>query len=202
MGVNVPVRCQCGAVRGVARDVSPGAVNRVVCSCKFCQSYARHLGQDAQILDEFQGTEVVQLSPAAFEITEGHDQLACLTLTKSGALRWYAACCQTPLGNTLRHGRIPFLGVVRVCLGEPASGPSLDEAVGPIRARVNGSYPPDRQAELKATRWALVTMLAHFGALMLWWRARGDHRKHPFFDPKTGAPIREPVRVRIGDSPA
>ncbi len=43
--VDIPLRCLCGRMRGVARAVSPSAGFRFVCYCKDCQAFARFLEQ-------------------------------------------------------------------------------------------------------------------------------------------------------------
>ena len=65
------IRCECGAVTGVARGVSPATVNRVVCHCRGCTAYAHVLGRASEILDARGGTEVFQMSPRQLSITTG-----------------------------------------------------------------------------------------------------------------------------------
>src|SRR5262245_25612243 len=97
---DLAIRCDCGAVRGVARGVSGERGNRVVCYCDDCQSFAHVLERSEDTLDAHGGTEIFQMSPAQLEFTAGADRLACLRLTPKGLLRWYASCCRTPIGNT------------------------------------------------------------------------------------------------------
>jgi len=40
---NLPLRCRCGRVRGVANEVAPSAGFRFVCYCKDCRAFARFL---------------------------------------------------------------------------------------------------------------------------------------------------------------
>ena len=149
------LRCQCQKVKAVVRDQSPRVVSRVICYCKFCQSYARHLGQDDEILDEQGGTEVVQVQPSRLEFVEGEDQLACLTLTKSGPLRWYTKCCKTPIANTLANRKMPFVGILAHNFDQQSMSEPIEDVVGPLRARVNGDF-GNEAAKMKAGRWALT----------------------------------------------
>lgn len=48
--VDLPLRCSCGALRGVLRGMSPARGNRVVCYCRDCQAFAHFLDRD-EILD-------------------------------------------------------------------------------------------------------------------------------------------------------
>ena len=93
-----PLQCRCGTLKGVIAN--PRSGNRVVCYCRDCQAFAYFLGREADVLDELGGSEVVQILPRNLTFTQGVETLACLRLTENGLLRWYAACCSTPIGNT------------------------------------------------------------------------------------------------------
>jgi hypothetical protein len=173
-------------VRAVARGVAPETGNHCVCYCNDCQAFAKALDR-VDVLDANGGTDIFQLSQARFEFTHGVEHVAWLRLTPKGLARWYASCCNTPIGNTLASPGVPFVGVIRAFVREPAS-----DALGPIRARVfrecatgdAAAIPPDNQS-----RW---TMLLRIFGLVISWRLRGDHKRSPFFDAATGAPLKEP----------
>jgi hypothetical protein len=178
--------CRCGTVRAVAHGVTPEIGNHCVCYCDDCQAFPKALGRP-DVLDANGGTDIFQLSPARVEFTHGVDRVACLRLTDKGLVRWYASCCNTPIGNTLLTPAIPFVGVIRSFVPEAATG-----TLGPIRARVfrefatgdTAAIPPDNQS-----RW---TMLLRLIGLMISWRLRGDHKRSPFFHVVTRAPIVTP----------
>ncbi len=92
--------CRCGKLAGEV-DVNT-AVNRGICYCKDCQAFAYFLGAPERILDAQGGTDIVQTSPQALTFTAGREHLACMGLTPHGLMRWYAACCNTAIGNTAR----------------------------------------------------------------------------------------------------
>src|SRR5688500_7644860 len=143
MPADLPVRCSCGALRAVARGVSARRGNHVVCYCDDCQSFAHFLERAGETLDAHGGTEIFHTSPARLEFTSGAARLACMRLTPNGMLRWYASCCRTPIGNTLPTPRIPFVGLIVRCI-ERSDGRSLDEALGPIRARGHARFAKNR----------------------------------------------------------
>lgn len=180
MTVDLPLRCACGSVRGVIRDVSPRTVNRVVCCCSGCQAYARTLGRAHEILDEHGGTDIFQASPAKLEITEGRKHLACLQQTPTGALRWHARCCDSPIANTLPSMRVPFMAVVHTIVDRSQIERPLDELLGPVRVYVNGRFDKALARQLHATGWALVRMLWRYAPMLLRWRLRGDHKRWAF----------------------
>ena len=188
MPTDIPLRCGCGQVRGVATAVSPASGNRMVCYCDDCQAFAHHLDR-ADVLDAHGGTDVFQVAPAQVRITEGHAQLRCLRLSEKGAFRWYAGCCRTPLANTVPW--IPFVGIIHAFMDHPAGGRSRDEALGQPIALVNGRFavggtPP--HAHPKAPLGVIARVLR----VMLGWIVRRQTRPSPFFDARTKQPVVTP----------
>ena len=112
MSQDVPLRCDCGQVRAVARGLSPSKGNRLVCYCNDCQAFAFYLDRAVDVLDEHGGTDIFQVAPCRIEILDGADQLRCIRLKERGLLRWFTACCRTPVGNTLGSIQSPFVGVI------------------------------------------------------------------------------------------
>ena len=110
MNAAAEMRCRCGEVRAVVKDPSPSTVNRVICYCDDCQAYAHQLGR-ADLLDIHGGTDIVQVAPASLTFLQGQDKIAALRLSPKGLFRWYARCCNTPVGNTVSPS-IPFVGLV------------------------------------------------------------------------------------------
>jgi hypothetical protein len=128
-----PLQCRCGVVQGTVSR--PEIANRMVCYCRDCQAFAHFLGRAADILDEDGGSDVVQTPPANVVFTAGVDSLACMRLTERGLLRWYASCCNTPIGNTPPDFRMSFVGLVSTCLQSPTR--SIEDSFGPVRAGVH-----------------------------------------------------------------
>lgn len=195
MGEELPFRCRCGAVRAVAQDVTPETVNRVVCSCKFCRSYARILRGASELTDDWEGTSMFHMSPRHLSFGAGFDQVSCLRLTETGAIRWYTVCCRTPVANTFPHGRVPFMAMMEIFIDRTLVTRPVDQVLGPVRARVNTALSGE-EAKRQSARWTdLVGMLFRLlPKLFRWWR-RGDHKHFPFFDAETATPVIEPVRV-------
>lgn len=187
MSTDLPLGCSCGAFRGSARGVSAGVGNRIVCYCDDCQSFAHFLGRPAEILDVHGGTEIFQTSPARVEIHDGADQIACMRLTPGGLVRWYASCCRTPIGNTLATCQVPFVGLIHSTGVRTPDGFSRDEVLGPVLARVQARFAKGDRTALDAHDRAPLSLVARFAWLLLQARLRGDHRRSPFFDPRTGA---------------
>lgn len=191
-----PVSCSCGAVRGVARELGPGAASRVMCYCKFCVTYAEVLGRSEDMLDERGGSDVFQISPRTLELREGLEHVACLRLTKGGPLRFYTSCCNTPLANTLADSKVPFMVVSCLMVPWDELGKSRDEVLGPVLARVNthGQFSKDEVAPMRARSIDLVKMILGLAPRLLGRLVRGDQAHSPLIDAK-GGPIAEPQRV-------
>src|SRR5215471_7175400 len=109
--LDLPLRCRCGRVRGVASDVSPSSGFRFVCYCKDCQAFA-HFLKRPDVLDPAGGTDIFQMPPGRVKLTAGTETVRCLRLSDKGVLRWYTDCCRTPIGNTAASPRFPVVAVV------------------------------------------------------------------------------------------
>jgi hypothetical protein len=180
-----PLRCRCGHLQGSVSH--PEAVNRGVCYCRDCQAFAHFLGRPGDILDTMGGTDVIATQPRYVSFTQGQDTLACMSLTDKGLLRWYARCCNTPIGNTQRSAGMPFVGLVHSCL--EGDGPSLEQAFGPVRMRVNMKHAKGRPQGMPVSTFVSVL---RFMASMVRARLGGSHTHTPFFDAATGAPVAPP----------
>jgi hypothetical protein len=192
MPTDLPIRCSCGTLRGVARGISPSRGNRVVCYCGDCQSFAHFLGRADEILDPSGGTEIYQTSPARIAFTHGRERLACMRLTPKGLLRWYADCCRTPIGNTAITREIPFVGVICRCLDTGSVGLTRDAVLGPVRAHVNTTAAKPDAAGNKVRTSGVLPSIARFARLVLQARLRGDQKASPFFDSRSGEPSTTP----------
>jgi hypothetical protein len=180
----IPFHCRCGTVQG---EIEPGAVYaRAVCYCRDCQAFARALGCEQEALDPNGGTDVVAMLPAGLRFTAGRGQVACLSLSSKGLLRWHSACCDTPIGNTSRNPRLPYVGVLASCMADVAA---LDAAIWPPRIALNTA---SALGEVAATpvRAAIGVVRIMSGVLRA--KLSGRHRANPFFDAATSRPIAEP----------
>lgn len=187
MASDIPVRCACGKLEGIARDLSPNAGAHVVCYCDDCQCFQHYLGQAEHVLDEHGGTDIFQMSPGKLEITSGREHLACLRLRPDGTVRWYAACCNTPIGNTLATPALPFVGVITVFIDPQGDAATRAAALGPVTGGVFARYALGDTASLDAHAKAPLSMIFSFLGRVARWRLGGAHKQTPFFDRSTGA---------------
>lgn len=184
--MKMELRCRCGAVRG-EMDTSR-AYARATCYCKDCRAFARFLGVP-DVLDEAGGTDIVPIAPAAVRFTAGIEHVACMSLSPKGLLRWYAACCRTPLANTPREPTLPYVGMVSACFDAPPQ--VVDGIFGP-RARVVVNT-QSATSPVPRTPMALATSSLRILKGVLGVKLRRE-RTSPFFD-SNGHPLREPEVV-------
>jgi hypothetical protein len=182
------LRCRCGQVHGRVSNASPGTVNRVVCYCDDCQAFAHHLDR-ADLLDAHGGSDIIQVAPSSLTFDRGADRIVCLRLSPKGLFRFYASCCNTPLGNTVRPA-IPFVGIVAQAFDAP------DAIAGPPIGAIWGKFavgtPPPGSVKMNPR------VLARAIRMVLGWKLRGRTWPHPYFDRATGAPNR-PITVLSRD---
>ena len=183
MSKSAELRCGCGKVRGIVADASPRGANRVVCYCDDCQAFAHQLGR-ADLLDAQGGSDIIQVAPASLTFVEGQDLIRGVRLTPKGLYRWYANCCNTPVGNTLTPA-VPFVGIFAATFDYGTQ--RADDVFGAPTGAIFGKYATGK-APAGSAGLKLSLMLGALGKV-LGWRLRGRAWPHPFFKRDTGAPV-------------
>lgn len=207
---DIPLRCRCGHMSGVAREVGPSSGFRLVCYCKDCQAFAHFLAhvpekwppvfrqghapiRSADVLDGAGGTDIFQMPPGRVELTAGADALRCLRFSQT-VFRWYADWCKTPIANTASSPRFPVIGLIHSFMDLEDSVRSRDEMIGPPLCRIH-----ERSAiaplPVDAPPPASLGIFAYRAAKALGWWLRGLGRPNPFFDERTGVPLSAPRLV-------
>ena len=177
--MDLALRCRCGVVTGVARELRPSNTSRVVCYCNDCQAFAKAIGRD-DVVNAHGGTDILQMHPVNLQFATGTDELRCLRLSEKGLNRWYTACCSTPLGNTGGPG-LPFIGVI-VRAWTDIDDASLDAALGTSDG-IMGRFAKDPQTLTTplhpriAAGTALKIMRMALGGLL-----RRGHKPSPVFN--------------------
>lgn len=138
MRSDLDFQCRCGAVKGVCHEAGGSMGIRVVCYCSDCRAFAFFLKREDDLLDRAGGTDIYQTSPSRLEITEGMERIAGVVVAPNGMHRYYAACCRTPLANTIRSAPLPFAGTFvanynaaqrEAALGPPAAAVFVKDAL-------------------------------------------------------------------------
>lgn len=180
-----PLQCKCGTLKGGVDH--PEKALRLVCYCKDCQAFAHYLGRAADVLDPMAGTDIVAVHPGQVTFTEGQEMLACMSLSDKGMLRWYASCCNSPMGNTSRSIKLAHVGLLHSCLEAGPGG--LDRAFGPVRMR---SATKGARGTPPAAPFGAIKSLPHFVLGLLAARISGSYRRTPFFH-QDGTPVATPT---------
>ncbi|HEY6130937.1 MAG TPA: DUF6151 family protein [Halioglobus sp.] len=183
------LRCKCGALQGHVDTA--GTSNRVICYCISCQLFAHFLGSPKEILDRHGGTEIIQVAASSIRLTTGTEHLAAIRLTEGGLVRWYAACCRTPIGNTLENYKLGFIGLIHSCLDSQP----LVSSFGELAARLNTASAID---EPKPTGHGMLKTVVRILAIILSKRLSGNYRKTAFFT-ASGAPVAVPRVLKAAE---
>jgi len=184
--MNHPLQCKCGTLKGYVSP--PDMANRAVCYCKDCQAFANFLERPGDaVLNEQGGTEIVATLPKHVHFTQGLDALVCMSLSDHGLLRWYASCCNTPIGNTPRDFKISYVGLIHSCLAKRA--PSLQESFGPVRMVLQTK---SAKGQVKSTPIGSLVSLLKIMKAVIATRISGTYKHNPFFIGDSGAPIKQP----------
>ena len=177
------IQCKCGALHGHIQGT--GTCSRVVCYCSDCRSFAEFLACSNDVLDQHGGTEIVQLAQPRVVFSHGKEHLAAVRLSEKGMVRWYAACCKTPIGNTLANPKVSFIGLIHSSL-DPSK---MEEDFGKNIAKVNvdsaiGDPKPEQQG--------LIGTILRFFWIVLSMRIGSKYRRSQLFN-QSGELIVSPV---------
>ncbi len=188
---DLALKCRCGKVTSVVRDVTPNCGNRLVCYCRDCQAFANHLERGSDTLNAYGGTEVFQIPPSMVDIRQGFEYVSCLRLTDKGLYRWFASCCNTPIGNTV-SSKLPFISLIHTFISPDQD---LDSKIGPVIGSVNVKYAlGELPQELKGSKSQFSIILRAI-RLLLAWKLTGKSNPNPFFD-KQGKTVVKPSIVK------
>jgi hypothetical protein len=180
-----PIACRCGTLKGSLEN--PRKAVRGICYCKDCQAFAHFLGQAGTVLDAQGGSDVLAVHPGAVQFSQGQHALACMSLSDKGMLRWYASCCNTPIGNTGRDPKMAHVGLLHSCMG--SSVHDIERDFGPVRMRVQTR---SARGDPKPRQHGLLAVLPGFALRLLAARIGGSWRHTPFFG-ADGMPVVTPT---------
>ncbi len=163
--------------------MTPIKGTRCVCYCRDCQAFLAHLDRSG-IADAAGGTDLFQAMPDQLCIVSGAEHLAALKLSDKGPIRWYAACCNTPICNTGGSRRVPLASLVVQFFDHP-------EATGEVIARVNRKGARER---IEGDAGSVRRLIGSFLGRAVLSLVTGRYRRTPFFD-AAGAPVAPPKRL-------
>lgn len=182
--MQIGLKCNCWKVQGHTSNIDMKIWNRIICHCGDCQTFANYLGKEDAILDEYQGTDIFQMPLSDIHIDEGKEHIKAIHMRPKGLHRWYAGCCNTPIGNTMK----PWMNFMWVIHNFMDDEWTRDENLGPVRgyAFLNAASNTSRKAT------PLIKMLPRMFLKMWSWKWRGRWKTTDFFD-SDWTPISEPL---------
>jgi hypothetical protein len=172
--------CTCGAVTGHLVGATSGGGMHLGCHCTSCRQAELALGQP----DPRPGPVCLfQTTPDRVQFERGTDQLGVLKLSPaSKTYRWYATCCNAPLGNTGPGPGFPFFSLCTTRV-------TNRDALG--RIRTEAFIPQPGGGTKHRNIGAFVYSLIRTGLAS---RLSGRWKQTPFFDVATAAP-KGPIRT-------
>ncbi|OWK19564.1 hypothetical protein AJ88_40095 [Mesorhizobium amorphae CCBAU 01583] len=193
---DVPLRCRCGRVSGVARKIESHTGFRFTCYCRDCQAFARFL-ERPDMLDVAGGTDIFQMPAGRVTLATGKDAVRCLQFSDK-VLRWYTSCCRTPIGNSAGP-RFPVVAITHSFMCHDAE--PRDTVLGAPLCRIHelsavGPLPPNAPPPPTFSLFAL-----RVSKLLFWW-LRGLGRPNPLFDQHTNAPLSVPRVITAAERDA
>jgi hypothetical protein len=181
----VNLKCACGTVKGKTSAVSSKIGTRITCCCDDCQAFSQFLGQEGNVLDQYGGTDIFQIPVSFLTITEGKSEIACVRLSPKGMHRWYAKCCNTPIGNTFGAGG-PFIGIIHSFMDKATTSEvDLGKNRGHILTKFAKTPVPEN---LKGSSLSINCRVV---AKILSWKLKGLNKPSEFFN-NNAEPICEP----------
>lgn len=158
----------------------------------------------ADLLDEHGGSDVIQVPPSMIQFDRGSEHITGMRLSEKGMYRWYASCCKTPLGNTLKPA-IPFIGLPT----EVFRGAPVDEIFGKPRGLIMGKFAVGGAPE--GSLGFPFGLIVASVSKVLGWKFSGKSWPHPFFEKGEQAPkypfivlqpeARDALRSKCGPNP-
>lgn len=185
MSADLPFACRCGAVRYVLHNASAREGERLTCHCRDCQAFARFDREPERLLGDDGGTDLFVARCTNLEITQGKAELASLHLTERPTLRWYARCCDTPLFNSYKNGKLPYLTVVLANCEQS----DIDAHLGPVRGHLFVEHAPQPTPN---RNFPTIRLAPRFTMRFLFDILSGNRRRSPLFDSETLQPIAVP----------
>lgn len=184
----LPFSCRCGAVRGAIEKATAREGDFVVCHCTDCQAFANRFDAGDRLFGAGAGTLLYQSRCARMRIKQGLEELRCLHLTEGPTLRWYAGCCGTPLFNSFKNGKVPYVTTLVGNCDADERTRMLGEPIGHLFVDDDPTCPEPvrRMSENALMRRFFVRMVKDI--------LSGDRRRSHLFDSRTLDPISVPTR--------
>jgi hypothetical protein len=162
----------------------------LVCYCSDCQAFADELDAADRVLNEHGGTEIIQVAPSRVTFTQGHEQIACLQFSEKGAFRWYAKCCNTPIGNTAKPS-VPFIGLIGNFIKMESA--TQKAQIGPVRSHCQTQHAAKSWPSNQKRNGYPLGLTMRMMMFIMGWKMCGLGKENPLFT-AAGDPIVPPLQ--------
>lgn len=186
--MQINIECDCGAVKGIVESKYLKGY-RAICLCDDCQAYAHYI-QRADTLDVNGGTDIIPVMPSHYTFQAGTENLKCVRLSGKGMFRWYASCCNSPMGNSMSSSVIPYVGVPARVFAKKNSAEQIENEFGPVRERIQAQFAKGPLPSLSQKKVSFPFILRAI-KLIVFAMLTGGGKSSPFLK-KDGKPISEP----------
>lgn len=149
--------------------------------------YAYYLAQAPRMLNPWGGTEVLAVRPRQIVINQGLDYLACMSLTESGAWRFYTRCCHTPIANMTRNTKTVHIALMHACVPCAQGNELIGGRVVQVKRASAIGVPP----KTKMTDFVIAAF--HYAGSVLWAGLARGYRFNPFINQAAGVPLVRPI---------
>lgn len=181
--------CDCGAVAGRIALPAPIDGECIVCHCSDCRDFVRLCGKADRMLDPLGGLALFNFRGSRLQIVQGRERMASLHMTDKPVLRWFAACCGTPLFNSFANNRVPFLDICIAATRNP-------EALADLRKGQRHLFTKSATGDASnLPQTSPLGLILRTTPRLLKEIVSGARRRNPLFDAATHAPIAAPRRV-------
>jgi hypothetical protein len=132
------------------------------------------------VLDKQGGTEIVQVAQPRLRFLQGEERLSAVRLSEKGMVRWYASCCNTPIGNTLADPKVSFIGLIHVSLDHAQMNSDFGTKIAILNTHT-------ALGQTKPTQRGLVVVIARFIWIVVTMRVTGRYKHSQLFN-TSGSP--------------
>ena len=126
------ITCRCGSFEATVES-DPKDALRIKCYCKDCRAFPAFCECSDDYVGENGSADLLTADPAKISFDKGANALKIVRLSTNGVYRWYAGCCNTPLGNVPANHKIPHFGYYRENIRNIDGNKLTEEQLPPVK---------------------------------------------------------------------
>lgn len=194
---SIEFSCRCSSFSGRLHIPDNQIGFHVICYCCDCQKFNRKLESSFNKLDEHGGTVLYQTRPSFYKIDSGQEFVRCYSHQPNGLHRWYTACCNSHIANTMGKSSIPFIGIP-LTIFKLKEG-KAEENFGKIGLKAFAKYAEPKNP-IGAHQTFPKSYMFKIIPFMIMGMIKGLAKPHPFYK-KDGSALAEPSVGNLSITP-